>query len=760
MHLVAGTRLGPYEIVAPLGAGGMGEVYRARDTRLGREVAIKLVRAEVAGDAERGKRFEKEARAVASLSHPNILALYDVGSHDSQPYLVTELLEGQTLAERIKAGGLTVGKAVELATQIARGLAAAHERGIVHRDLKPGNVFVTKDGVVKILDFGLARLTLVEGGGWDRETGPTETGLTGAGSILGTVGYMAPEQVRGLPCDHRADIFALGCVLYEMVSGKSPFHRETAADTASAILKEDPQPLALSVPAAPPSLDRLVQHCLEKRPEDRFASARDLAFALGQLLPVPAVGRAAPAGRAGAAGDHRPGIAVLPFANLSADPEQEYFCDGMAEEILNALAHIRGLRVVARTSSFAFKGRAEDVREIGAQLDVAALLEGSVRRAGNRLRITAQLVKVADGSHLWSERYDRRLEDVFAIQEEIALAIVEKLRVHLLEPERDAIERRHTENLEAHSAYLRGQYYWNSFTPDGFARSRTSFEEAIGIDPNFAPALAGLGMWYVSQAFWADFPAEEAWLKSSAVTERALSSDPNYWMAHTVRGNLLAFFERRWDEAEESLRRGVLYGPSQAQAHFNLGALLFARRRWDEVVEEARVAIRLDPLSPPNCAWNAAWLNVAGCKDEAAAELAKIVMIDPTHWLPHFGLAMSAAGSARLDEALSGSEKAVELSGGASMAVTLLACVCQALGDERRAGELERELLDRAHRGYVAPTPLAWVADSRRDVEAAVRWLERAAAGRDPMFCFYRTMPATLLSGDRKIEAVLARYDL
>jgi TolB-like protein/Tfp pilus assembly protein PilF len=755
-----GTRLGPYEIVAPLGTGGMGEVYRARDTRLGREVAIKLLRAEVAGDAERGKRFEQEARTVASLPHPNILALYDVGTHEGRPYLVTELLEGQTLAERIRAGDLTVAKAVELATQIAHGLAAAHERGIVHRDLKPGNVFVTRDGVVKILDFGLARLAQVEAGGWDRESSPTETGLTAVGSVLGTVGYMAPEQVRGQPADHRSDIFAFGCVLHEMLCGTSPFQRETAADTASAILKEDPPPLAELRQAVSPAMQQLVDRCLEKRPEDRFASARDVAFALAQVLPVPPAGRSIAASRAEATGGRHTGIAVLPFANLSADPEQEYFCDGMAEEILNALAHVNGLRVVARTSSFAFKGRAEDVRTIGSLLDVGALLEGSVRRSGDRLRITAQLIDAVDGSRRWSERYDRRLEDVFAIQEEIALAIVDNLRVHLLGPEKAAIERRHTENLEAYSAYLHGQHYWNTFTPDGFARSRASFEEAIGIDPGFAPALAGLGMWYVSQAFWADYPAEEAWLKASALAERALSSDAEYWMTHTVRGNLLAFFERRWVEAEQSLRRGVQHGPSQAAAYFNLSAMLFARRRWDEVVEESRMALRLDPLSPPNCAWNAIWLNVAGCKDEAAAELAKIVAIAPTHWLPHFGLAMAAAGSACLDDARSESENAVVLSGGASMAVTLLACVCQALGDERRARELELELLDRAHTGYVAPTPLAWVADGRRDVDGAVRWLERAAATRDPMFCFYRTMPATLLSGDPRIEAVLARYDL
>jgi TolB-like protein/Flp pilus assembly protein TadD len=507
-------------------------------------------------------------------------------------------------------------------------------------------------------------------------------------------------------------------------------------------------------------MQQLVDHCLEKRPEDRFASARDLAFALGQLLTAQPAGRAAFPSCAEAAGDRHPGIAVLPFANLSADPEQEYFCDGMAEEILNALAHVNGLRVVARSSSFAFKGRAEDVRTIGSLLDVGALLEGSVRRSGDRLRITAQLIKVADGSHLWSERYDRRLEDVFAIQEEIALAIVDKLRVHLLGPEKAAIERRHTENLEAYSAYLRGQHFWNSFTPDGFARSRASFEEAIGIDPNFAPALAGLGMWYLSQAFWADYPAEEAWLKALGAVELALSCDPEYWMAHTVRGNLLAFFERRWAEAEQSLRKGMLLGPSQAAAHFNVAAFLLAQRRWQEMAEQSRIALRLDPLSPPNCAWNAVWLSAAGFEDEAETELARIMAIAPSHWLPRWASAILAASGGRLESARSAAATAVELSGGASMAVTLLACVCLAAGEARRAEELEHELLERAHQGYVAPTTLAWVADARRDVEATVRRLERAAVTRDPLFCFYRTMPATLLTGDPRIEAVLSSYDL
>jgi TolB-like protein/Flp pilus assembly protein TadD len=648
-----------------------------------------------------------------------------------------------------------------MGVQIAQGLAAAHEKGIVHRDLKPENLFLTKDGRMKILDFGLARL-LPQGSAMEPlfSQAPTGHSPTQPGALLGTIGYMSPEQASGLPADARSDIFAFGATLYEMLSGRRAFAGATQADALSAILKEDPEPLAQSVVNMPPQLDRLIGHCLEKRQEDRFASARDLAFALEQVVSAQPAGRGMTPGRTGTAADGRPAIAVLPFSNLSADPEQEYFCDGMAEEILNALAHVQGLRVMARTSSFAFKGRAEDVREIGARLDVAALLEGSVRKSGDRLRITAQLINVADGSHLWSERYDRRMEDVFAIQEEIALAIVEKLRVHLLGRERDAIGRRHTDDIEAYSAYLRGQFYWNTFTPDGFARSRESFEAAIRIDPSYAPALIGLGMWYVSQAFWADHPSEVAWLKASSLIQRALLCDPEAGLAHTVLGNLQGFFERRWEAAEESLRRGVLYDPCQAPAHFSLATLLVAQRRWDEVTQEARISLRLDPLSAPNTAWSGFWLTLAGHHDEGRAELERIAAMDPNHWLPHFGLGLQAAGRGRFEEALSEAEKAVTFSGGASMAVMLNACVSLTVGDEQRAVELLDELRDRARRGHVAPTRFAWLADAQRDIEAAVGWLERAAAERDPMLCFYRTVPTTLLSGDPRIDAVLARFGL
>lgn len=405
MPLKRGGRLGPYEILSPLGAGGMGEVYTARDTRLGREVAVKVLPGEFAQDPERLRRFEQEAKATAALDHPNILAVFDIGTHEGTPYIVEQLLEGESLRQRLRGGPLTPAKAVEFGIQIASGLAAAHEKGIVHRDLKPENLFVTKDGRVKILDFGLARLRPEAQAFPVQSQAATVGSPTREGVVLGTPGYMSPEQVRGKPVDARTDIFAFGVVLYEMLSGNRAFAGATPADTQAAILTKDPQPLPVS---APPGLDRILRRCLEKRPEDRFSSARDLAFTLA------AFGQDTDdrtrSSRAGSpVRDDGPSIAVLPFANLSADPEQEYFCDGMAEEILNALAHVEALRVVARTSAFAFKGRTEDIRQIGRSLNVGAVLEGSVRWEkgpgdARRVRITPQLIRVSDDTQVWSDR--------------------------------------------------------------------------------------------------------------------------------------------------------------------------------------------------------------------------------------------------------------------------------------------------------------------------------------------------------------------
>ncbi|HTD53123.1 MAG TPA: protein kinase, partial [Thermoanaerobaculia bacterium] len=426
MTLALGTKLGPYEIQTPLGAGGMGEVYRARDTRLSRDVAIKVLPDHLSQNAEALSRFEQEAKAVAALSHPNILSIHDFGEDRGIAYAVMELLEGETLRQRLEAADLPLRKALEFALQIAQGLAAAHERGIVHRDLKPENVFVTRDGVVKILDFGLAKAPSAAAS--DGKSGNPTVSPTLPGVVLGTVGYMSPEQVRGEAADHRSDLFSFGAVLYEMLTGKRAFRRESDIETMMAILREEPPEVSRAAAAVSSELAETVAHCLEKSPEERFQSARDLAFALRVIERETRSGESArlvsgarmTAARASAGPEIS--IAVLPFRNMSTDRENEHFSDGMTEEIINALTKIEALRVTSRTSSFAFKGKDEDVRKIGAALGVRSVLEGSVRQAGRKIRITAQLINVEDGYHLWSDRYDREIEDVFAVQDEIARA--------------------------------------------------------------------------------------------------------------------------------------------------------------------------------------------------------------------------------------------------------------------------------------------------------------------------------------------------
>ena len=534
MQLAAGTRLGPYEILAPLGAGGMGEVYRARDERLLREVAVKVLPAELARDPERLERFAREGRAAAALAHPNILAVHDLGTHEGTPFLVCELLAGETLRDRLRAGPPTLETALGWALQLARGIAAAHARGIVHRDLKPENVFLTADGHLKILDFGLAKEVPPAGSGTGGDEEATLS-LTGAGTVMGSVGYMSPEQARGLAADHRADIFSFGAIAYEMACGERAFPGATAADTLAAILREEPRALVdgASGPLSP-GLVRLLRRCLAKRPEDRYQSAGDLAFDIEALLSAP---RETPA--AAASGEEKPSIAVLPFVDMSPGRDQDYFCDGMAEEILNALCCVQGLRVVARTSSFQFKNTALDVRMIGQRLGTTHMLEGSVRKAGDRLRITVQLVAVADGYHLWSERFDRQLADVFAVQDEIAGKVAAALRVMLSEPLRRQQQAAATRNVAAYDFYLRGRQFFYQSRRRAMEFAKQMFEQALALDPDYALAWAGLADCSTHTAtWWGNDPVEVK--RADEASRRAVELAPSLPEARAARGQALA----------------------------------------------------------------------------------------------------------------------------------------------------------------------------------------------------------------------------
>ncbi len=431
MPLSAGDKLGPYQILAPIGAGGMGEVYRAKDPRLNRDVAIKV------SASQFSERFEREAKAIAALNHPNICQIYDIGPN----YLVMEFIEGTPLH-----GPLPLDRALRYAMQICDALDAAHKKSITHRDLKPANILVTATGV-KLLDFGLAKMGASSAAPASDDATQTSD-LTEVGTVLGTASYMSPEQAKGEPTDARSDIFSFGVVLYEMLSGRRAFSRNSAIETMAAIVRDEPAPLD-----APSSLSAIVTRCLRKLPASRFQTMNEVRAALEQATAT--------------ATAKTPSIAVLPFANMSADKENEYFSDGLAEEILNLLAKIPGLKVIARTSAFAFKGKEQDIRKIAETLNVGTILEGSVRRAGNRIRVTAQLIEAENGSHLWSERYDRDMTDVFAIQDEIAQAISEALKVRLA-------PRAQTVNIEAYQNYLKGKYYRAAFTPESLAKAKES----------------------------------------------------------------------------------------------------------------------------------------------------------------------------------------------------------------------------------------------------------------------------------------------
>jgi TolB-like protein len=617
-----------YRIEKEIGRGGMGRVFVAHDRKLGRDVAIKVLASGLHGE-EALRRFEQEARATCALNHANILDVHDVGTHEGNPYIVSELLHGTTLRERLRKGKLSVQEASDYALQLAQGLSAAHEKGIVHRDLKPENLFITEEGRLKILDFGIAKLlapTTPETG----ETLPSPQLRTQEGAILGTVGYMSPEQVRGQPADQRSDVFSFGSIFYEMLAGCSAFARDSAVETGCAILNEDPPPLPAGVPAA---LDRLVRRCLAKRPEDRLESAYDLVDALASAAAVeraPAQSRGAYQWvlRAGVVltivvlavlgwrlrvrGDGpgnsiaatAPSIAVLPFVNLSSDKEQEYFSDGIAEEILNALAQVEGLKVAGRTSSFYFKGKNEDLASIAAKLHVATLLEGSVRKSGDRVRITAQLINAADGYHLWSKQYDRELTDIFKVQGELATAVFEALKVKLLPGTTLSSKVRPAQDPEAYRLFLLGRSLSFLGTKESRRRSVAVLEKAVVREPSYAPAWEWLAVTRGDIALF-DAPRSEILPRARDAldaAERAIALDPDYGGGLALRGWIRSHFFWDWAGAQSDLERALALSPKTYVTLASYTILVHKLGRLKEAIATQRKVVEIEPLSVD--AWN------------------------------------------------------------------------------------------------------------------------------------------------------------
>jgi TolB-like protein/tetratricopeptide (TPR) repeat protein len=632
MALISGSRLGPYEIVAPLGAGGMGEVYRARDERLGRDVAIKVLPETVAGDPDRLARFETEAKALAQLSHPAILSIFDFGKEGATTYAVTELLEGETLRERLGHEQLSWRRAVEIATVLADGLASAHGAGIVHRDLKPENIFLTRDGRVKILDFGLARVEparTVEG-----RTLSLKPDSTLPGAVLGTIGYMAPEQVRGEPADSRSDIFALGCVLFEMLTSQRAFKRDTAAETMTAILKDPVPEVSLVGTEVSSELNRVINHCLEKNPAERFQSASDLAFSLRELSkPAILPARKVPASRRGLrvagivlaallltagavflwrrgtqgirSGGSGPAegerIAVLPFENLGA-PDDAYFATGVTDEIIGRLASVRGLAVISRASAAQYAGTGKTAQQIGSELGAQYLLTGTVRwargqGAAERVRITPQLVRVADDISLWGEVYEFTMDDIFSVQSEIARSVVSQLGLALLEHEPGSLEARPTANMEAYQAFLRGRFLARQphFTLATWLSAVGDYEHAISLDPSFALAWAELSKAHSRLVYFRYDMSPERCQRAQNALDRARGLAPASPEVHLAAGYYHLWVER--DPATaltefEAASRGM---PNSEEVQSAMGELFRMRGDWERGIEAFRAASALSP---------------------------------------------------------------------------------------------------------------------------------------------------------------------
>jgi serine/threonine-protein kinase len=604
----------------------MGEVWRARDGRLGREVAIKTLPEALASDTDARARFTREARAIAALSHPNVLAIFDVGEEAGVVYAVTELLEGANLRAHLADGPLPAHRAADWALQIAEGLAAAHEKGIVHRDLKPENVFLTRDGRVKLLDFGLARREEAI-----TDDAKTRSLTTDPGTILGTAAYMSPEQARGLPADHRSDLFSFGAVLWEMLAGRRVFSGASAAEMLASVLRDAPPALPEAGGLAG-ALAEVAGHCLEKDPALRFQSARDLVFALRAA--ESATSRSVVTSPPARAPEGSPSVAVLPFRNLSPEKDSEYLSDGLSEEIIHALMKVEALRVAARTSSFAFKDKSEDVREIGERLGVRSILEGSVRQAGGRLRVTAQLIDVTSGYQLWSERFDRTLDDVFAVQDEIARAIVGTLRVRLF-GEDSTPRAAAPQDPAAYDLYLRGRFFFNRRSAP---KAIEAFEAALARDPAFAAAYTGLADAWGIHGYYGGIDTRVAFARARAAVQRARALAPD-----TPEVAISAAIQEHyfgWDFAREEreLNAARDAAPRLAAPYYWLGLLLGLQGRTKDALPLLERVTELEPLNPLSpTAFGYVFLTVRRF-EEARASFERALEFDPHSMLPLNGL--------------------------------------------------------------------------------------------------------------------------
>ncbi|MFN8588171.1 MAG: protein kinase [Candidatus Eisenbacteria bacterium] len=748
---MVGTTIGHYQILERLGAGGMGVVYRARDLKLERDVALKLLPEELAAEPERIARLASEARAVAGLNHPNIVTLYSIEEQGGRHFLTMELVPGQTLDRSVVAGGLPLERLLAIARGLAEALEAAHRVGVLHRDLKPANVMLTADGRTKVLDFGLAKRA-APAGAPVQSRAETAAYVTREGVAVGTLPYMAPEQLQGLPTDARADLYALGAVLFELATGRRPLTANSEAELVSAILRDPPPPLS-RLRGVPLALERLVARCLEKEPAARFAGAGELLAELSAI--ASGAETAAPEGprviRA---------LAVLPLENLSRDPAQDYFTDGMTEALIFDLSRIKALRVISRTSAMKYKGALKALPEIAAELNVDAILEGAAMLAGKRVRVSVKLVAARTEETLWSERYDGDLEDVLGLQATVAEAVAREIAVQVTPVEAQRLAQRRTVHPEAHVEYLKGRYHDAVRSTASLELGLKHFQKALELDDGYAAAWAGLAEIHLSRASRGMVPPAEAMTAAEAAAQHALQLDPSLGEAHTA---LSTVYASRGDFAgcRRALQRALELSPGQAYAHRTLGALYYALERHDEALQEMLVALSLDPLSMLlHTAIGDAYY-YARRFEESVPYYRKAIEIDSRFDGAHTDLARSLEALGRFDEARAEYEEGRRLSGGVAGPSFGLAHLEISMGrlDEGRR-QAEQLVADRSHR-IVSAWGIATLYARLGDADATFHWLEVACTERATGLVLLRVHPRLdAIRSDPRYAALVKRVGL